>query len=72
MALGWLSANYDDYDGSFAYIHPRLAYTIGNHWAVTAGYQYVDIELTRSRSNGRELEFNSTFQGPTLFVSYRF
>jgi opacity protein-like surface antigen len=72
FAAGWLSAKYDNYDGSFAYIHPRLAYAFGNRWAVTAGYQYADIELTRSRSNGRELEFNTAFQGPTLFLTYRF
>ncbi|MEP5567647.1 MAG: outer membrane beta-barrel protein [Halioglobus sp.] len=72
VAMGWLSANYEDYDGSFAYIHPRLAYAFSEHWSVTAGYQYVDIDLTHEKSSNRESEFNMDFKGPTLFMNYRF
>ena len=72
IAGGWLSANYGDYEGSFLYIHPRLGYAFANRWAITLGYQYSDIDITRSRSNGRGLEFNTAFQGPTLFLNYRF
>lgn len=72
LSAGWLSANYEDYDGDFAYVHPRVAYSFGNRWFITAGYQYVDLELTHKRSRGRELEFNTQFQGPTLLLDYRF
>ena len=72
MAMGWLSANYEDYDGSFAYIHPRLGYGFSDHWSVTAGYQYVDIDLTHEKSSNRESEFNMDFKGPTIFLNYRF
>ncbi|MEP4149193.1 MAG: outer membrane beta-barrel protein [Halioglobus sp.] len=72
VAMGWLSANYEDYDGSFAYIHPRIAYAFAEHWSLTAGYQYVNIDLSHEKSSNRESEFNMDFKGPTIFMNYRF
>lgn len=72
LSMGWLSANYDDYDGGFLYIHPRVAYMLGESWAITAGYQFVDIDLEHQKSGGREAEFDLNFQGPTLMLNYRF
>ena len=71
-ALGWLSANYDDYDGSFFYAHPRIGYWFGERWAATLGYQYVDIDLTYDKSSTKEIEFDASFTGPTFFLNYRF
>ena len=72
ISMGWLSANYDDYDGSFVYVHPRVGYAFAEHWTVTAGYQFVDIDLTHEKSSTRETEFNVDFEGPTVFLNYRF
>ncbi len=72
LVAGWLSANYDDYDGGFAYLHPRIGYLFGDHWAVSLGYQWVDIDLTYERSSNRETEFDAEFRGPTVFLNYRF
>lgn len=72
IVAGWLSANYGDYDGSFAYLHPRVGYLFGDHWAVSLGYQWVDIDLTYEKSSRRETEFEAEFTGPTLFLNYRF
>ncbi len=72
LSLGWLSANYGDYDGSFIYAHPRLAYQLGEHWAATLGYQYVNIDLTQEKSSRRELALDATFTGPTVYLHYRF
>lgn len=72
VAAGWLSANYDDYDGSFVYVHPRLGYSFGDRWALTVGYQYVDLEVTYEKASNRELEFTTDFTGPTAFINYRF
>lgn len=72
FAAGWLSANYDSYDGSFVYFHPRLYWGFSDHWALSAGYQFVDIDLTQEKSSNRENEFNVDFQGPTAFINYRF
>jgi opacity protein-like surface antigen len=72
LSLGWLSANYEDYDGSFVYAHPRIGYQISDKWGATLGYQYVDIDLTRKKSSNREVALDATFTGPTLFLNYRF
>ncbi len=72
VALGWLSADYDGYDGSFSYLHPRIAYAFAEHWSITAGYQYVKIDVTHQESNNRESAFDMNFNGPTIFMSYRF
>lgn len=72
ITTGWLSANYDEYDGSFAYLHPRIGYLFGDNWAVSLGYQWVNIDLTQKKSSLRETEFDAEFMGPTLFLNYRF
>ncbi|RLQ20875.1 hypothetical protein DWB85_15015 [Seongchinamella sediminis] len=72
LYAGWLSANYGDYDGGFTYIHPRLAFGIGDTWALTLGYQYVKLDLTQEKSSNRENEYDIDFRGPTLFLNYRF
>lgn len=70
--VGWLSANYDDYDGSFAYIHARLAYALSTHFSVSMGYQFSDVELTYTPSSVKETELEVQFSGPTLLLNYRF
>ena len=72
IAAGWLSASYDEYDGSFAYIHARLGYWFNEHWGTTLGYQFVDIDLTQERSRGREIGVDINFKGPTMQLHYRF
>ena len=68
-AFGWLSAKYEDYDGSFTYVHARTMYRFTEHFGMGIGYQYVDVDLTVDRSNG-EAGFDIQFQGPTAFLSY--
>ena len=72
VSMGWLSANYEDYDGSFLYVHPRIGWAFSDRWAITAGYQWVDIDLEYKKSSTRESEFNVDFKGPTVFLNYRF
>ena len=69
--VGWLSANYDDYDGSFLYMHARLHYRFDNGFGVSAGYQFTDIDLERDKSNGKN-KYELEFDGPTLLLSYSF
>ena len=72
VATGWLSASYEDFDGSFAYIHARLGYWFHERWGATLGYQYVDIDLSQEKSNGREIALDASFVGPTVQLFYRF
>lgn len=68
---GWLSANVDDYDGSFAYAHLRGLYQLTNKLGVSLGYQVTDFDITQSRAVS-ELSFDGTLVGPTLTLQYGF
>ncbi len=70
-AVGWLSANYGDYEGSFIYVHARTTYRITERFGVGLGYQYVDVDLIHNKSNG-EAGFDIQFSGPTASLSYSF
>jgi len=71
MTMGWLSANYEDYDGSFAYIHARTMYRFVQGFSVGVGYQYLDVDLTVDRSHG-EAGFDIEFKGPAAYLAYSF
>ncbi len=36
-SFGWLSANYEDYEGSFSYLHARTVYRFTDHFGVSVG-----------------------------------
>ena len=69
--LGWLSITYDDYDGSFSYLHARTSYHFTDRFGVSLGYQYIDVDFTRDRERG-ETGFDASFHGPSLVLSYGF
>jgi opacity protein-like surface antigen len=70
-AVGWLSAKYEDYSGSFIYVHARTMYRLTERFGVGVGYQYVDVDLEVDRSRG-EAGFDIQFQGPTAYLAYSF
>jgi hypothetical protein len=69
--LGWLSANYDNYDGDFLFLHARLLYRFEGGFGLSAGYQFTDIDVERDRSDGKN-EYKIEFDGPTLQLIYTF
>ena len=68
---GWLSANYDEFDGEFIYGHARLHYVLGAGFGVSAGYQFTRIDLTQEKNRG-ENSYELEFEGPTLQLTYSF
>lgn len=68
-SIGWLSASYNDYSGSFAYLHARTMYRFTERFGVTIGYQFVDVELDHDKPNG-EVGVDIRFEGPTFAISY--
>jgi opacity protein-like surface antigen len=72
LNLGWLSANVDDYEGGFAYLFARVGYRFSDHFGVNLGYQFTEFDLTYQQSRDRESEFDVSFHGPTLSLSYGF
>jgi hypothetical protein len=69
--VGWLSLNYEDYDGSFSYVHARTTYRLTERFGAAIGYQYVDMELTHDRQRG-EAGFDIQFTGPAAYLAYSF
>ena len=69
--LGWLSANVDDWEGSYSYIRLGTDYRFGNRFGVGLGYQYFDIDVSRERSRTKST-FDLTYQGPMLYLNYGF
>lgn len=70
LTAGWMSANVDDWDGSFVYVHPRLYYRFGDHFGVALGYQYTDVDVSHQRKRV-ETQFEVQLRGPTLTLSYQ-
>lgn len=72
LTAGWLSANYDQYDGAFTYAHLRGVYRFTQHFAAAIGYQHTGIDLTYERSSQRETKLDIDFDGPTVQLTYAF
>jgi predicted porin len=69
--LGWLSANVDDWDGSYSYIRLSTDYRFAKRFGVGLGYQYFDIDVSHERTRTKST-FDLTYQGPMLYLSYSF
>lgn len=70
-SIGWLSASYNDYSGSFTYLHARTTYRFTKRFGASIGYQFVDVELDHDKGNG-EVGVDIQFEGPTVVLSYSF
>ncbi|MCP8899127.1 outer membrane beta-barrel protein [Gilvimarinus xylanilyticus] len=69
--LGWLSLNYDDYDGELTALELEIDYALTDHFGIGAGYRYIDYGVTK---HGERLtsSFDSLFEGPTVYAVMRF
>ncbi|MEQ8262849.1 hypothetical protein [Pseudohaliea sp.] len=72
LTVGWLSANVDDYDGSFAYAHARLRCRLGESSSVSLGYQATAVDISRKPGGGREQRFDAELYGPSLQLNWAF
>jgi hypothetical protein len=70
-SIGWLSANYDEWDGSFVYLNARMHLLVTERLGVGVGYQFTDVDVTRERRR-QESEYDIEFSGPTLHVTFGF
>jgi len=72
LTIGWLSANVDDYDGSFAYAHVRLRCRLSERSSLSLGYQATTVEISRKPGGGREQKFDAELYGPSLQLHWAF
>lgn len=69
--VGWMSADIDDYSGSFSYLHAKAHYRFTDRFGFALGYQYTDVNVTRDGSH-RESEFDIQLTGPSAQFTYAF
>lgn len=69
---GWLSASYDDYDGSLVYASLRFDHSFGGKFGVGVGVQYTDIDLKHDSGDGSREEYQVDLLGAMAYLSYRF
>ena len=69
--VGWLSANYGDFEGGYLFANTRLAFRVTDGFSLAIGYQVVDTDVTYNASR-REVAFKSEYYGPTAYLSYSF
>jgi len=68
---GWLSLNYQDYEGSFAYISGRLSYRVTDRFGLGLGYQYLNMDFSARRKHG-DVGVDIKFNGPSAYLLYSF
>ena len=68
---GWLSANIDDYEGSFVYGHIRTFYSFNENLGVSLGYQLTEVDITENRERSA-IEYDVALEGPTITFTFSF
>ena len=53
-------------------LYGRVGYRMTEHFGINMGYQFTEFDLKYQRSRDRETEFDVSFHGPTLSLSYQF
>jgi hypothetical protein len=69
--MGWMSANVDEWDGNFRYVHLRTHLRLNKHVGVALGYQFTDVDVSRDRRSASS-EYNIEFSGPSLMLTVAF
>lgn len=70
-AVGWLSANYEDYEGDYLFLTLLTEYRITDRFGVGLAYQISEIDITHDRRNGSDT-YDIDQYGPSIFISYGF
>ncbi len=68
---GWLSLNYEDYEGSLIFASAFLEYWPFKYAGVGAGYRYLAADIEYDPGNKVE-EYDVALPGPLLYVTFGF
>jgi hypothetical protein len=69
--MGWLSLNYEDYEGDLLRANLVVDFRPFENVGIGAGYNFSDMELTRDHSTGIE-SFRLDFSGPIIYLKAGF
>ncbi|QFU77301.1 hypothetical protein EY643_17450 [Halioglobus maricola] len=70
-SLGWLSANYEDYDGDYLFLTALTEYRFTENFGIGASYQISEIDVTNDNGN-RKRAFDIDQYGPSIYLTYGF
>ena len=70
-AIGWLSANYEDYEGDYLFLTLLTEYRFTDRFGIGLTYQISEIDVTHDKKRGSD-SFDIDQYGPAIFVSYGF
>ena len=75
--IDYFTLEYQEYSGSLLNLNVGLEYQLARHFALGAGYRYVDLEFTADKTLGvGEVsddfrgEFQYHYSGPTVYLSF--
>jgi len=68
---GWVSLNYDEYEGELLALNAQLAYWPAEWFSIGLGYSFIDVDVDRDRGRKRE-HYDLDLDGPRAFVSVAF
>ncbi len=71
FGAGWLSLNYEDYEGRYLYFNASTRYWVTPRFALGLSYEVVEIDVTYDDERLEEV-FDIELQGPSLFLTYGF
>jgi hypothetical protein len=69
--MGWLSANVDEWEGHFSYIHLRTHVRLWENVGLAIGYQFTDVDVSRDRRRNSS-EYDIEFTGPSAMITLAF
>ncbi len=72
MDVGWLSANYEDYEGRFYYASIAGEYRFTERFGAGLGYEFTDVDFNYDKGNGDETEFDMLFDSLQVYLTYSF
>ena len=70
-SAGWLSFNYDDFDGDYLFLNLTTEYRFTPRFGVGLAYQVSEIDVTND-SNSSEKSFDIDLNGPSIYLTYGF
>jgi hypothetical protein len=72
FSAGWLSASFEDYDGSLLYASLKLEHSFNDSIGVGLGAQYTQIDVTHDPGGRSRQKYDTDLLGAVAFLTFRF
>jgi hypothetical protein len=72
LNTGWLSLEYEKWDGSFLYLKGQAEYRFFPNWGLGLGAQFTDMDIEHDSGGGKFEQYKVEFTGALVFITYSF